>query len=361
MSPRHVLRWGLTACCAVTLAGGLAAAVTPAADAATPGYEIAFQANTGVLWFAGDTGAESTGASMTAGTSPNIAVTGPDDFISVFQDAGTLWSAAGTGTPGSWGLAMAPGTDPAVIELPEQGSLSGGVEMAYQGTNGDLWLYGRAAEGDTGLGMLAGTSPSITNLQSGGYQVAFQASTGVLWTMGTDGTYNTGEAMAAGTSPVITDINDNTYTSNENTYFVSIQTSGGTLLNLNWVASNDVLLNSTGLAMAPGTSPSVVDYEFTNNPLIAFQGGNGHIWMTQYTYSGSDTGLAIMAGTSPSVALVQGVGTVLAYQGTNGHLWVATADPSALDWINVDQDLGMMAGTSPVMTQYFPCPSCRIQ
>jgi hypothetical protein len=354
---RHVLRWGLSACCALILA----IVITPGADAATPDDEIAFQANTGSLWYAGNTGAESTGLGMMAGTSPSIAVTGPASYEVVFQGSnGTLWS-AGTGTPDNWGLGMAPGTSPAIIALPPRGSLSGGVEIAYQGTNGDLWLAGRAAEGDTGLAMKAGTSPAITNLQSGGYQVAFQASTGDLWTTGTDGTYNSEVPMAAGTSPTITTIDDEAVTTNENTYYVSFQYSGGTLYYINWVASNYIVSGDTGDTLMPGTSPSDYDYDFSDITLVAFQGANGDLYVegAESEYS-VNLGLPMAAGTSPSITVVQDVGTEVSYQGSNGDLWVTIQNPDdETDWTTTDQGLGMMAGTSPAITAYYPCSVCR--
>jgi hypothetical protein len=105
---------------------------------------------------------------MAPGTSPAIAVTGETSYMAVFQaNTNTLWS-AGAGTPDNWGLAMAPGTSPAIIALPDRGSLSGGEEVAYQGSNGDLWVATQNADNgdwtgvDQGLGMMAGTSPAIT-------------------------------------------------------------------------------------------------------------------------------------------------------------------------------------------------------
>jgi hypothetical protein len=62
-------------------------------------------------------------------------------------------------------------------------------EAAYQGSTGTLWVVnntyytsrGSTGATNTGLAMLAGTSPSITGLTSGGYAVAFQGPTTNLW------------------------------------------------------------------------------------------------------------------------------------------------------------------------------------
>jgi hypothetical protein len=219
----------------LTLAAGLTAAIAPAANAATPDYEIVFQANTGSLWYDGNSGAAPANLGMAPGTSPAIAVTGETSYMAVFQaNTNTLWS-AGTGTPDNWGLAMAPGTSPAITNL-----MSGGFQVAYQastgilwttgtdgtydanvfdydyltltmfqGFNGDLWTsYGESTV-DTGLAMKAGTSPSVTALEDGTPEVAYQGSNGDLWvaTRNADNGDWTGVdqglGMMAGTSPAI--------------------------------------------------------------------------------------------------------------------------------------------------------------
>ena len=44
-----------------------------------------------------------------------------------------------------------------------------------------------------------------------------------------------------------------------------------------------------------------------------------------------------------------------------GEVWVATQNADNGDWTGVDQGLGMMAGTSPAITAYYPCSICRNQ
>jgi len=79
---------------------------------------------------------------------------------------------------------------------------TGSYEVAFQANTGNLWTVGSDNHGDTKLGMMAGTSPSIAAV-GGSYEVAFQANTGNLWTVGSDnhGDWNLG--MRAGTSPSI--------------------------------------------------------------------------------------------------------------------------------------------------------------
>ena len=89
------------------------------------GYEVAFQANTGNLWYVG-------------------------------QGSGSI-------TRGDRGLGMKAGTSPAIAALP-----AGGFEVAFQANTGNLWVVGEGSgsitRGDWGLGM-AGTSPDITGLR----------------------------------------------------------------------------------------------------------------------------------------------------------------------------------------------------
>ncbi|HSX47704.1 MAG TPA: hypothetical protein VLF63_02930, partial [Patescibacteria group bacterium] len=75
--------------------------------------------------------------------------------------------------------------------------------MAFQANTNYLWTAG-STNNNTGLGMMPGTSPSITLLSNGGYEVAFQANDGNLWITGSAGTQNMGLGMMAGTIPSIT-------------------------------------------------------------------------------------------------------------------------------------------------------------
>ncbi|MBV9006512.1 MAG: hypothetical protein JO181_17745 [Solirubrobacterales bacterium] len=83
-------------------------------------------------------------------------------------------------------------------------ALSTDTEIAIQSNTGYVWtwtLLGGAVF--TGLGMKARTSPSVGPLGFGHYhEIAFQANTGDLWTTGLGGG-DTGLGMMAGTSPSI--------------------------------------------------------------------------------------------------------------------------------------------------------------
>jgi hypothetical protein len=87
--------------------------------------------------------------------------------------------------------------------------------VAFQANTSNLWTFGvgTSGYGDTRLGMMLGTSPSITSMPSGGYMVAFQANTSNLWTfgVGTSGYGNTGLSMKSGTSPSIAALSGGNY------------------------------------------------------------------------------------------------------------------------------------------------------
>jgi hypothetical protein len=95
---------------------------------------------------------------------------------------------------------MAAGTSPAI-------AASGtSWQVAFQANTGDLYIrYSSGATGDSGLGMMHGTSPAIAALSDGSFEQAFQANTGDLYVRNSaSGPGDTGLGMAAGTSPAIT-------------------------------------------------------------------------------------------------------------------------------------------------------------
>jgi hypothetical protein len=70
-----------------------------------------------------------------------------------------LWVVGAKGDPGNTHLGMMPGTSPSIAALP-----GGGWQAAFQANTGNLWVVGAKGDpGDTHLGMRPGTSPSITS------------------------------------------------------------------------------------------------------------------------------------------------------------------------------------------------------
>lgn len=142
---------------------------------------------------------------------------------------------------------------------------------------------------------------------------------------------------------------------------------------------------NTGLAMAPGTSPSIAatpqrgptGITILDHFTFAFQGANGDLW----TDTGpacpptrchpvppegpADTGDRMAPGTSPSVTRAgdnpDAAGTadgnyVAAYQGTDGHVWVQHSGQAAIEWANTPDNF-MAPGTSPSISTVFPVPN----
>jgi hypothetical protein len=265
---------------------------------------------------------EFTGSDVTAlralyGVAPAPAI---DAAVAFQANTGILW-VVGPGGPGATGLGMAAGTSPSIARL-----AGGGFQAAFQANTGHLWVTGSAGTGDTGLGMAANTSPSITAL-GGSYQVAFQASTTHLWVTGAAGTADTGLGMAANTSPSISQLVTGGYqvAFQANTAHLWVTGSAGT--------------GDTGLGMAANTSPSITGLA-TGGYQAAFQANTTHLWVTGSAGT-ADTGLGMRGGTSPSIKARAGGSYNLVFQASTGNLWTAGATGTG------DLGLGMAGGTSP--------------
>ena len=228
---------------------GMAPGTSPAITTLTGGgTQIAFQANTGMLWTAGAAGTRSLGIAMAPGTSPSITALAKNGYAIAVQGSDSVLRTTGTMGNTAWGLGMRAGTSPSITKLTGGGiqigfvantgevwtagtvgikplgvlALSGtspsiaplaknGYSIAAQGTDSVLRTTGSAGTQSFGLGMRAGSSPSITTLTGGGQQIAFVANTGELWTAGKQGTRALGLGVRAGTSPSITAMGSNGY------------------------------------------------------------------------------------------------------------------------------------------------------
>ena len=158
---------------------------------------VAFQANTGILWTYGAlpgkfSGSFNTGLGMASGTSPSLTVAGGIAQVAFQANTGILWTWHGNGaidTGGvlNTGLAMGAGTSPS-ITAGINGSFS---DVAFQDNHGDLQLYSETSDfqfsGFSNFGadfpMAAGSSPSITALDTGQPAVAYRTNTGLLSTV----------------------------------------------------------------------------------------------------------------------------------------------------------------------------------
>jgi len=226
------------------------------------------------------------GAAIVAATAANAA--GPVDcqagdpaYVSLFsgnpdpanQATDTLWSSANQSLY-DYGHAVAPGTHPSVAALPC--GMSGLWQMAWQGTDGYLYVSSATGPVNLGVQVAAGTSPSLTELTGGGYEIAYHAPGGTLGWAGTAVTVVTGgsTAMAPGTDPSIAPLPDGNFRAV-------------------WQGANTDLFTTgpngpidLGVAMQTGTSPSLTKLD-NGDSAVAVQSANGHLWTAEVQSSGA--------------------------------------------------------------------------
>jgi Ca2+-binding RTX toxin-like protein len=299
---------------AVVVALSTVCVTAPASQAVIPGsLSIAWQGTNGHLfyWNALIEGVNDTGQQMMAGTSPSINNWSDMAFQT---NHGTLEvSNTAVDGPGDFHLGMMQGTSP---------SMDDNDQAVFQADTGDLWAVGgTSCNCSWHLGMMAGSNPSIAhqtgNAGSQDNHIAFQANTGILWNLFAATPY-TGLAIDPGTSPSINEVGQ-----------VAFARSGSL-----WTydpAQGELGAKDLGTGMAPGTSPSINAY---GN--VAFQANTGKLYITGH----GDTGQAMAPRTSPSMDQWGNV----AYQGSDGQLWLWTGT-SATNFDFRHQKLA--AGTSP--------------
>jgi CHAP domain len=240
------------------------------------------------------------------------------------------------------GLGMAAGTSP---------SIAASGEVAFQANNNHLWLFdpSTGANRDTGLGMEGDTSPAIVSLSGGGYQIAFQANNNHLWLYNpsTGSSTDTSLGMQPGTSPAITAIAGGSYevafqANNHHLWYYTTTNSGN---------------RDTGLGMDSSTSPAITATS-GGSPEIAFQSNNNDLWYYTPSNSGRrDTGLGMDIKTSPAIVSLPGNGYEIAFQANNFDLWLYTPSNSG----SRDTGLGMGAASSPAITASSGSPEVAFQ
>jgi Peptidase A4 family len=271
-------------------------------------FPTAFQANTKYAYERFPNGEYGPlGEAMAPHTSPAIEPNGDVAFQGSNND---LWLYNGSYSE-DLGAGMAPGTSPAI--QPDG-------QIAFQSNNN--YLYIRRPKGElvnSNLGMASGTSPSIA--PDG--EIVAQANSGILWRRNTSGEgVNTGAGMASGTSPVITPYGEIAFQANTGILYRYVPPSG---------------LESTGDGMASGTSPAI-----QVNGQIVFQSNNGYLYFRQPGGKLVNSGLGMAAATSPAVAPD---GEVV-FQANNGYLYRRTTSGTA-----ENTGLGMEAETSPSIAE----------
>jgi hypothetical protein len=302
--------------------------------------EVAFQANTGDLYFYNPAtgGSENIHLGVAAYTSPAIAdlpgggfevafeANNTDDLYIYDSQSNTSWNT---------NLGMASETSPSIAASPD-----GGVEVAFEANTGDLYMYNPVTNGSysAGLGMEAGTNPSIAAGATGGYEVAFESNTGELYMYNpvTNGSGGVNLGMAIGTSPAIA-------ASPDGGYEVAFQANTGDLYMYDPQNNSS---GSAGLGMMDATNPSIAadaagDYE------VAFQANTGDLYIYNPQTKGSvNAGLGMELDTDPAIAGSPGGGFEVAFQANTNDLYMYNPQTNGSGSVN----LGMNVSTSPAMS-----------
>ena len=264
---------------------GLMPGTSPSIAAVAGGYQVAFQANTGMLWTVGALGTRDWKLALMAGTSPSIAAVAGGFQVAFQSSTGELWTVGALGNRG-WGQSLNRASSPSIA------AFAGSFQVAFEAITDELWTIGPAGGADSGLGMIDGSSPSIAAV-TGGYETAYAANTGELATTGAIGTRTTGLAMLAGTSPSITGVTGGTAgtagTGGYGGYEVAFTADTGLL----WTTGT-IDTRNTGLAPIVGTSPAIA--AVGGSYQVAFQSADGNL----STLAG-DTGRPMLAATSPAI------------------------------------------------------------
>jgi len=351
----------------VGVAGLIVAALAagPAAAADSTGFAVAFQGGNGHLWTLDWAGTpHDSGLGMAPNTNPAgkvICVAGRCSVHVAFQaDTGILWTLdVGTGVPTNTGLPMLAGTSPSLATTVQTATREVGDEVDYNGSNGNLWTYVTGIGGhDTGLAILGRTSPAISQTHRANQPViAYQTpSGGRMCMLFSDGANRCVDVvMDPASSPSITHV-DTTLPGTGESVDVAFESSDDLLWTYNVKTG---ALRSTGLNMAAGTNPSAVGYGFigtdgTEAIQITFGANTSALWLVTPGLTQRSWTVGLAAGTSPTLteALIPvgdgfGYAPAIAFQGTDGRLWTVptTGTPASTG-------LAMATGTSPAIIQY---------
>jgi hypothetical protein len=300
--------------------------------------QIAFHDANGEMWvwetpsYSNEGGlTRKAGGAMQAGTSPSISgyEAGASESIqAAFEGAdNNLYRWQWGGYIGT-GLAMAPSSIPSV------GYVSGGYAIAFRNSAGRLEITGTGGTSEYGLGIAAGTNPTIIPWPTG-WVVAFAAAgTNKLYVFYTASGTGTeyGLTIASGSSPAI-----NWSGGGEWEAAFRAAGTGNLYLYSPWRGNTEL-----GLGVAPKTNPSVWPVS-SGRWKIAFNGaGSDDLWLYDTSTGGLNTGLGMAAGTSPS----------LTRRSTGAFEAAFTANTNDLFQYNEaigDRDSGFRveAGTSP--------------
>ena len=356
---------------AIVTVVGPAQRALAAAPTTTAVYAAAFRGENGDLWVNGGSGDGDTGVAMAYDSHPAVVeVNAPSHGyqVVVAQQQGDPFPTVATVGPMGWrnlDLCIDQGTSPAAIldtsgatavlrivfqcdgdlleddlattsdghfsgsgqvrdlrlgimryTSPDVAVSGGSYQIAFQANTGDLWTrtsslgspWSNVVYKDTGLGMKAGTSPSVVAQATGGFQIAFQANTGILWTDGVAGRYKLFYGMDPASSPVLAVSIGST--PSDTSDFFAFQANTHHLWFVRWdfefgATSPGTEDADTGLGMVPGTSPGMAGAPGPADTIeLAFEAsGTGHLWYGHWHEVSSSTGAGTFSRGDTGVAM----------------------------------------------------------
>jgi hypothetical protein len=214
---------------------------------------------------------------------PNTNLSDPGQYVSINS------APSGTNNSSAPGATFGPAI-PGGGGTPPPAPLA--FKAVFQANTNTLAGYSNSGSNfTTTLGMMPGTSPSVTTLSDGTFEAAFEANNDLLGLSHLGGgTLNTNEGMDSGTSPAIAALPSGRW-------IAAFQANNDHLV----LYSSSQVATDTGLGMSPGTSPAIA-VQSNGSYRVVFQ-ANNH-FLAGYNSSGSNfTSTAGMkAGTSPSIA-----------------------------------------------------------
>jgi hypothetical protein len=175
----------------------------------------------------------------------------------------------------------------------------------------------------------------VRPLASAPWAIAVQGNDNNLWTVSTGGgVKRLGLAMRPGTTPSITTLNGG--------YGVAYAGSDSSLHTYDARSNTSASLH---LGMMPGTSPSYTRLVGTDSAAIAIQANTGVLWRWTTPNVAQNLHIALKPGTTPSIAGLAAGGYEIAYQGADGSVHVYSSITNVASSLH----LGMNASTSPAI------------
>lgn len=305
---------------------GYIGAPSPACPLPIQEDPVAFQANDNFLYLYNNGQTTNTWLGMYSGTIPSevMSPNGPLPKIAFQANNQHLYLVdLNGGQPADTGKLMRAGTSPSVTLLADQYPTSN-IIVAYQGSDGYLHLFRSDAWTDTRINAKMTGSPSISLVENqssyGHYAVAFRSSPdNYCYTYDVALSFfskcNASEpVMMAGTSPSIAAV-----PVNANVWTTVFQGTDGILY---WYTPSGG--GNTGLAMMPGTSPSVTVLH-DGSYAIAFQAGNGYLHtfvegINTNTYTKGFPQMAAHA--SPIIMPTSKFGYQVAFEASSTNLYI---------------------------------------